>query len=145
MAFSTHIGRPALGFTLSLSLGLLAACSSKTTDPAPLPGRWNLQSQNISNVDATTGLTMMNYTVNGKAGDYLEITDTKLDEYTDGQLAFTAPYTRNGNTLSMQGTTPRTDLSREIKELSANRLVLNYKLPVIVANQSVKIVATYTR
>lgn len=143
MFLSTRTGFYTAG--LLLSLALLTACDSKKEDPASLPGHWNLQSQHISNVDATSGQTQVDYHLPGTSGDYLEITDTKFEEYTASQLAFTAPYTRTGNTVTMTGTLPRVDYSREITELTSKKLVLKYKLPYIVANQAVHIEATYSR
>ena len=123
----------------------IASCESKKTAPAALPGRWNLVSQHVTNSDATTGQVVTDYHLTGDAGDYLVLSASTFEEYSDNQLYFTAPYVQNGNTISMQGTTPRTDYSREIQDLTNNKLVLRHKLPTIVANQAVSIESTYSR
>lgn len=142
MLFSTRIAHL---FVWGSCLASLASCASKKSDPATLPGRWNLVSQHVINSDATTGQVVADSHLSGDAGDYLMVSVSTFEEYNDNQLYFTAPYVQNGNTISMQGTTPPTDYSREIQELTANKLVLNYKLPVIVANQVVTIESNYSR
>ncbi|MCA8830447.1 hypothetical protein [Hymenobacter pini] len=144
MFLSTSFHRLSVGVVL-LSLGTLSACSEKPDEPAPLPGRWNLVTQHSINTDVTTGQVVAEQHLAGTAADYLVISITSFDEYRDNQLHFTAPYTYAGSTISMQSTNPRTDLSREVRELTSNKLVLHYKLPVIVNNQQVTIDATYSR
>lgn len=134
-------------WTLLLVVGVLTSCSSpndKDDNPAPLTGRWLLVSQHTTNTDATTGQIVTEQHLAGTQSDYLEISETMFNEYRANMLYFTTGYTRNGNTLAMQGST-RTDYSREITELTSKKLVLHYKLPAIVMNQAVTIDATYSR
>jgi len=138
--------RPA-AWTVLLSLSTLTACGSKDNEdePAPLPGRWQLVTQHSVNTDASTGQTLTEQHQPGTAGDYLDVSASTFEEYRGNQLYFTAPYTYAGSTISMQGTNPRTDLSREVRELTSRKLVLYYQLPAIVMNQKVTIEATYSR
>ncbi|HEX8330652.1 MAG TPA: hypothetical protein VF629_24190 [Hymenobacter sp.] len=143
MTFST----PALrGFIGMVGLATaLVSCEDKKPPPAALPGRWNLTSQHVTNTDATTGQVVADYHRTGTSGDYVAISASTFEEYSGGQLSFTAPYVKNGNTIIMTGITPRTDYSREIKELTSKKLVLSHKLPAIVNNQSVAIESTYSQ
>ena len=144
MPLSTLFSRPLAGAVL-LSIGTLTACNDSKDEPAPLPGRWSLVTQHITNTDATTGQVIIEFDQAGKAGDYLDVSASTFEEHRDKQLYFTAPYTYSPPTISMQSTNPRTDLSREVRELTSHKLVLHYKLPAIVLNQQVTFEATYSR
>ncbi|AHJ97945.1 hypothetical protein Hsw_2350 [Hymenobacter swuensis DY53] len=143
---ATLCSRPAVWAVL-FSLTTLTACGSKEEEdePAPLPGRWTLVTQHSVNTDASTGQIITEQHQPGTAGDYLEVSTSTFEEYRGNQLHFTAPYTYSRPTISMQGTNPRTDLSREVRELTSRKLVLYYQLPAIVMNQKVTIEATYSR
>lgn len=146
MFLATLFPRPATWAVL-FSLTTLTACGSKDDEdePAPLPGRWQLVTQHSINTDASTGQIITEQHQPGTADDYLDVSASTFNEYRSSQLYFTAPYTYAGSTISMQGTNPRTDLSREVRELTSHKLVLYYQLPAIVMNQKVTIEATYSR
>ncbi|MDU0368772.1 hypothetical protein ACFPAF_00070 [Hymenobacter endophyticus] len=144
MALSTPLIRPAT-CAIFLSVSTLMGCKKEKTEPATLPGRWQLVLEHSINTDASTGQALVEQHQPGTAGDYLEISASTFQEYRGNQLYFTAPYTYTNSTISMQGTTPRTDLSREVRELTSQKLVLHYQLPAVVNNQKVTIEATYSR
>ncbi|MET4105952.1 hypothetical protein [Hymenobacter sp. UYP22] len=144
MALSPSLIRPAT-CAVFLSMSTLMGCKKEKTEPATLPGRWQLVLEHSINTDASTGQTITERHQPGTTGDYLEISASTFQEYRGNQLYFTAPYTYAGSTISMQSLNPRTDLSREVRELTSQKLVLHYKLPAIVNNQQVTIDATYSR
>ncbi|SHJ51883.1 hypothetical protein SAMN02745146_3325 [Hymenobacter daecheongensis DSM 21074] len=122
----------------------LAGCSSKKDDPAPLPGRWTLSTMHVVEKDAN-GQLLQDYTLTGKSGDYLLLTDVLFQEYSNSQLNFEMPYTRAVNILTLKALVEHLNQTREIRELSASKLVLSYDRAAIVQGQSAKIEATYTR
>ena len=146
MSLSTLFFRP-VAWAFLFSLATLTACGSKDNgdEPAPLPGRWQLVTQHSVNTDASTGQPLTEQHQPGTAGDYLNVSASTFEEYRGNQLNFTATYTYSRPTISMQSTNPRTDLSREVRELTSRKLVLYYQLPAIVMNQKVTIEATYSR
>ncbi|GAA4009073.1 hypothetical protein GCM10022408_21520 [Hymenobacter fastidiosus] len=129
---------------LLLPLLALAACSTKKDDPAPLPGHWNLATMHVVEKDAN-GQLLLDYTLTGKSGDYIHLTDVLFQEYNNSQLNFEMPYTRAANTITLKAPVEHLNQTREIRELSANKLVMSYVRPVIAQGNSATIEATYTR
>ena len=131
-------------FSLTLLTGiLLAACEGP--ESATLPGRWNLVSAHIVQKDVTTNVVVHDYILQGKSGDYLALSDTLYQEFSGNRLNFEMPYAHQGNTITLKGIIKRMDQTREIRKLTADRLVLFHKSNVIILNQSLDIEATYSR